>query len=1771
MSKKSNTLLCGFSVFFLLLSSFCLADFVAYNDCIRGDGDTTADNVTGYTIYNDYTSNTTGNLIDFATGETTSVTAAFSWNASTGLDTSETSGSADGISQPRPGTPAYDVFGGIVDFSNRLVYYGSSGWWVEIEFSGLKPNSTYSFATTAIRANDYTGRYTLFTISGYTSAVNMSSDDIYYKSGNKTILSAPGNHRDTTGYIVRWDDIQVADQGDGTGSFTVRAEAYDFYKAYPFGGFMLSEVSSNSKPNVSAGDDLVVEYPIEYITLNGSVADDGEGIPQGFLESAWSQVSGPADVEFVTGIDNEDVTVRFPEIGEYTLQLYATDGEFDSYDQVTVTIAEPSCPIGDIGGDCIVEMADMVQLAADWLDDTNAAADLNGDSIVSMIEVSLLAQSWQQNWTGSLQVNISPVDAVNAGARWRVDGGSWLSSGSIVTALPEGSHTIEYAAVTGWVAPDLETVYVTRRQEALLDAVYEVPVQTLAINEFMAVNSNLLDIRPQPETNIYTSVNGEPAYDDWIEIKNMTDDTVSLDGWYLTDNPDNLTKWQFPEGYSITGQGYFTVFASDKDSEKYGYPYIDDDGSLHTNFDLKNSGEYLALVQPDGVTIEQQFSDYPRQRGLVSYGSASDDVDNIGYLTSPTFAAANSAIYDGLVEDTKFSIDRGFYDEPFDLEITCDTVDAQIYYTIDNSEPTETNGTLYTGPITISSTTCLRAAAFKSGLLQSNIDTQTYLFLDDVLTQATGSSGSQVTPTGYPVYWVSRYNGATVAGDYQVDPDITDPDGLYGSVYADGFKDDLQAIPSISLVMPIELLFGSYGIYVDQNQDGTERAGSVEFLDPTGTEKFHTNCGIRMQGGVTDIGGTTLDRWKCYKLSFRLMFRGIFGGQLDYKLFDDSDVDTFNTIVLDSRPQNTWVHSDAVQRTHGEYVRDQVASNTQIAMGGYACHGRPVHVYLNGMYWGLYWMHERPDAAFAASYLGGEKEDYDVVKHVYNNAISGDYDDIVSLFNLSNGDGGDEVTAFENLKLKLDVPDFIDYMLVNYYIGNGDWDHKNWYASRNHYDPDGRWRWHTWDAEHIMDDGTSLAPSDVTYKNTSMAPTGLHSKWIKNDEYRMLFADRVYKHFYHDGTMAPDNFVQIFNQLTDSIDRAIVCESARWGDNRRTTPYTRNSEWLTECNRLRNSYIPSRRNVVLYQFQSSSKSPVWYPSTVAPEFYIDSVAQYGGNTPLYASLTMLDTTGTIYYTTDGTDPRLPGGAVNVASASVYSSAITLDQSVEINARAYNGGEWSPLASALFDVSPVADNLRVTEIMYNPVDTDTEYIELQNISSTETINLNRVSFTNGIDFEFGDTILYPGQFVVIVQDQTAFEARYGTGLNVAGQYTGRLDNNSEKIEFASASGTVVQSFDYKDSWYTLTDGLGFSLNIRDAFGDLTIWDEKAGWRASLYSGGTPGTAAAQALAADSIVFNEILAHSHSTYPDWIELKNNSGQDINIGGWFLSDQSGSDPNIMKYQIPADTIIESGKYALFVGDISFDNSLADGCIEPFGLSEGGETVYLFSGDSGSVTGYYQTQQKFDASETAVTFGRYEKAELSKGYDFVRLASATPGTDNDYPLIAPIVITEIYYNPDDGTDSEFVELYNRSSEPVTLMTEITVETSPGVFTVESVPWRLEGTGFEFPENVTINPYEIIIVAKEPDEYSKLSCDVYGPYDGKLDNGGEELAIQIPGDKEYGKDQYWIPVEIVDYDDSSPWPDSADGDGDSINRYDPTVYGSDYTNWYAATPTPGY
>jgi hypothetical protein len=310
---------------------------------------------------------------------------------------------------------------------------------------------------------------------------------------------------------------------------------------------------------------------------------------------------------------------------------------------------------------------------------------------------------------------------------------------------------------------------------------------------------------------------------------------------------------------------------------------------------------------------------------------------------------------------------------------------------------------------------------------------------------------------------------------------------------------------------------------------------------------------------------------------------------------------------------------------------------------------------------------------------------------------------------------------------------------------------------------------------------------------------------------------------------------------------------------------------------------------------------------------------------------------------------------------------------------------------------------------------------------------------------------------------------------------------------------------------------------------------------------------------TVVINEVLAHSHGGAADWVELYNTTDANINIGGWFLSDNSA---NRTKYRIADGTIIDANSYVVFYEDTDFNDPCNPNCITPFALSENGEMVCLSSAQDDVLTGYYK-RQDFGASLTGVSFGRYlNSADL---YDFVAMDSNTPGAANAYPKVGPVVISEIMYHPDLNGDTEYIELYNITGTNVNL------------YDGESNPWKFtDGIEFTFPPDVNIPAYGYLLVVKDivafEAQFSGVPAAVriFEWNSGSLDNAGENIELSMPGDVDAAGQRYYIRIDYVRYDDNPPWPTTPDGFGKSLTRINPNLYGNDWDNWQGTSPTPG-
>jgi hypothetical protein len=710
----------------------------------------------------------------------------------------------------------------------------------------------------------------------------------------------------------------------------------------------------------------------------------------------------------------------------------------------------------------------------------------------------------------------------------------------------------------------------------------DLPIGTapVVLNEVLASNGQGL-----------TDPQGE--YDDWIELYNRGSAAVNLAGVYLTDDVAQPTKWQFPKNNAtlttIAAHGYLLVWADNEVTAT----------GLHAAFKLSAAGDSVLLFDRDGMTLLDSVTFGP-QRTDMSYGRLPDAVDTWSRLTLPTPGAANLRLYQGFVEKPQFSAPRGFYTNEIQVSITCATPEALIYYTTDGATPglaassrTGVNGTVYAGPIRISGTTCLRAIAIKTNWYASPIETSTYLFVADVITQSpTGAKPGAAWPS-------SSVNGQTI--DYGMDPDVVN-DPRYKNL----MDDALLAIPSVSLVTDLANLFdASTGIYVHARNQGQtwERPVSVELIYPDGTEGFQIDAGLRIRGGYSRAGANP-------KHAFRLFFGPDYGpAMLKYPLFGTEGVDEFECVDLRTSQNYSWSYEGGNSNSHDTFVREVFSRDTQRDMGEPYTRSRYYHLYIDGQYWGLYQTQERAESSYAASYFGGEKEDYDVIKSRAGNggydieATDGTLDNWRLLWNAAGSGFANDATYYRVQGLNpdrtpnpsypklLDVDNLIDYMLCTYYVGDPDgpvsaWGvvANNFYGIYNRVNPDG-FKFFRHDAEHSLYDlqeNRLFAPTTLAVGASfnQSNPLWMHTHLMAHPEYRLRFADRVYKYFFNDGVLTPKACTDRFNARVHQIETAIIAESARWGDSKRGIPRTKDNDWLPDINGMVANYFPARPSTI---------------------------------------------------------------------------------------------------------------------------------------------------------------------------------------------------------------------------------------------------------------------------------------------------------------------------------------------------------------------------------------------------------------------------------------------------------------------------------------------------------------------------------------------------------------------------------------------------------------
>lgn len=468
---------------------------------------------------------------------------------------------------------------------------------------------------------------------------------------------------------------------------------------------------------------------------------------------------------------------------------------------------------------------------------------------------------------------------------------------------------------------------------------------------------------------------------DWVELHNSTGSAVSLAGYGLSNNPKNPAKWVFPD-ISIEPGEYLLLYATgsaDKAQKK----------NLKLNFCISSTGEALFFFDSNGKLIDKLSAG--RMKSGQSYGR--DGSDNRYYYADPTPGAQNGKGYEGITQLPAFSVTPGIYDNAVTVAITAGEGET-IRYTTDCTTP-NASSQVYSGELSISKNSVIRAAAFRDGYLSGDVATATYLFKGDGVDHA------------LPVVTL-----------------VTDPDNLWNSktgIYATGDQFDPDAASYADTLQSATYYQAKFATE-EQVDTIWEKPAAFSLFDDNGKQVFTQNVGIRIAG--------SFGRGRAQK-GFNVIARKEYGkGSMEYPFFENRPYTEYKAVVLRAGAQDQ----------NRSKIRDELASgllegtDINILYQAY----RPTVLYLNGEYWGVYFMKEKRNRFFVAQHENTENNVDLAIGKGFKQRTYGDNSDWVSLYEYATSHDLSASDAYNYVAERMDVDSFRDYMIAEIYNGNTD-------------------------------------------------------------------------------------------------------------------------------------------------------------------------------------------------------------------------------------------------------------------------------------------------------------------------------------------------------------------------------------------------------------------------------------------------------------------------------------------------------------------------------------------------------------------------------------------------------------------------------------------------------------------------------------------------------------------------------------------------------------
>ncbi|MBR5644358.1 MAG: CotH kinase family protein [Salinivirgaceae bacterium] len=940
----------------------------------------------------------------------------------------------------------------------------------------------------------------------------------------------------------------------------------------------------------------------------------------------------------------------------------------------------------------------------------------------------------------------------------------------------------------------------------------------IAATLFFCANTNAQIVINEYSSSTSTFLDDDKEESDWIELFNSSSAEVDLKDWHLSDNAENPAKWTFPS-VKIPASGYLLIMASGKDRTT-----VADGKYLHTNFNISSDGESILLSNAAGEIVHQ--ADSVAVPCNASRGLSPDGTGNWAFFAEPTPGAANTtkAFASSATTSVKFSPEGGLQKSALTVTLSTDG-NTPIYYTLDCTEPTD-KSLLYTGPITVDSTTVIRATTFNAGLMPGQPSTQTYIFPNRLHILDRNFRTGKVYDTVIEQYLKPGVDTNMVyeiyinGGDYS--EYFFDSIVVYNPHYVQIHPSSFN-LPVFSLTTePANLWDYNTGIYVAgpnyENEEPYyganfhqewERPVHVEFYWTDGSKRLDQDAGFKIAGAWSRSN---------YQKSFALHARSEYGKKyFDAKLFDELDITRFKSFVLrDSGNDCNSTHFRDAMITH-------LVANNNIDIQAY----QPAVVYLNGEYWGILNIREKLNEYYVENHyphVDHDKVDILAGKGDGMTASEGDLTDYNSMMDFIQSHDLTDDDNYQKVAAQIDVDEYIEYLVSEIYGGNDDWPHNNvkmWKSKKN----GGRWRWMLYDTDqsyNIWGRNEDTPSYDKLAKcltekgkNGDTWSNVMLRNMVKNTTFRNEFVNRFADRMNHE--FLPTNIDKLIDSLYNNIKDEMYYHSNLWGggdngDRMKTFAQSRPKNMRKHLRK----HFEVGDDVVLTLDNSDSKAGyIELNSLTLKKFPWEG--SYFTNVPV--KLRAVARPGYKFV-------RWENSNDNTIISTCAGIALTLGNNAKIN------------AVFELDGNSAFNSVVINEINYKSADDfDTkDWIELYNTTAA-AINLTGWKLlsndpAHAFTFPAG-TAIEPFGYLVVCSNLNKLVKHNPNVTNFVGDFEFGL-GKEDKIQLFDSENNLIDQIEYAKSWGD-ANGNGMTLALTDPFSDNANYKL---WKASDMHG-TPG--------------------------------------------------------------------------------------------------------------------------------------------------------------------------------------------------------------------------------------------------------------------------------------------------------------------------------------------